>query len=128
MHFATLIAVAATVAIGTNAAALRRDGARLAQFRVFGADGCSASNYGFYTVDASDAGVCHGIDNVPSAIKSLNLEVLYSPAAEGCSVNIYTDTACSVGKKSTTVGVCNNVPVAGEAWNSWEISCPEGSA
>jgi hypothetical protein len=85
MQLTALFAAATTLAIGIDAAALRRDGARLAQFRVFGAEGCSALNYGFYTVDESDAGDCHVLENVPSAVTSLDLEVLYSPAAEGCS-------------------------------------------
>ena len=67
MQFTTLIAAVSALAVGTNAVAIPRDGARLAQFRVFGADGCSALNYGFYTVDESDVGTCHELtDNVSS--------------------------------------------------------------
>ncbi len=86
MQFATLLTAVATIAIGAaDAAAIRRDGARLAQFRVFGADGCSALNYGFYTVDQSDIGVCNTLTTDPTAVTSVNLEHLESPAADGCS-------------------------------------------
>ncbi|KAI1130010.1 hypothetical protein F5Y10DRAFT_138884 [Nemania abortiva] len=124
MQFTTLIATVATLAIGTNAAALRRDGARLAQFRVFGAEGCSALNDGFYTVDESDAGTCHTFVGDDEAVASLNLEVLNSPAADGCTLYIYTDDACSQGQRATSVNVCNNPATTGETWNSWQITCP----
>lgn len=84
MQFTTLVATVATLAIGGNAAAVPRDGARLAQFRVFGADGCSALNYGFYTVDQSDAGACKQFIS-PTSVTSLNLEQLKLPAAQGCT-------------------------------------------
>ncbi|KAI8624918.1 hypothetical protein F5Y19DRAFT_282097 [Xylariaceae sp. FL1651] len=128
MQFTTLIAAAATLALGANAAAIRRDGARLAQFRVFGAEGCSALNYGFYTVDESDVGLCKGITNVPTAVTSLNLEGLYAPAANGCNFYIYTDTDCSAGRRSISVDVCNNPLNPGDTWGSWQISCPSGMA
>ncbi|KAI1309609.1 hypothetical protein F5Y03DRAFT_348177 [Xylaria venustula] len=124
MQFATLITAVATMALGTaNAAALPRDGARLAQFRVFGADGCSALNYGFYTVDQSDVGACNALTTDPSAVTSVNLEVLNSPAADGCSLFIYTDENCTAGKTATTVDVCANVPQTDDTWSSWQILC-----
>ncbi|KAI1183208.1 hypothetical protein F5B17DRAFT_146243 [Nemania serpens] len=122
MQLINLIAIVATLAIGSNAAAMRRDGARLAQFRVFGAKGCSALNDGFYTVDQSDAGSCKQFTSPPS-VASLNLEQLKLPAADGCTVYIYTDKNCSEGKHATSVNVCNNPAAPGETWNSWEISC-----
>ncbi|KAI1158050.1 hypothetical protein F5B18DRAFT_657061 [Nemania serpens] len=122
MQFITLISAVATLAVGSRAAAMPRDGARLAQFRVFGAEGCSALNDGFYTVDQSDAGACKQFIS-PTSVASLNLEQLKLPAANGCTVYIYTDSNCAVGKHATTVNVCNNPEAAGETWNSWEISC-----
>ncbi|KAJ8111775.1 hypothetical protein ONZ43_g5544 [Nemania bipapillata] len=124
MQFTTLISTIAALAIGTNAAAVPRDGARLAQFRVFGADGCSALNYGFYTVDQSDAGACHELVNDPTPVSSVNLEALNMPAASGCTISIYTDKACSQGERDMAVNVCNNPAAAGETWASWKISCP----
>ncbi|KAI1741980.1 hypothetical protein F4680DRAFT_414075 [Xylaria scruposa] len=119
MQFTTLIAAVSALAVGTSAVAIPRDGARLAQFRVFGAEGCSALNYGFYTVDQSDVGTCHELtDNV----SSVNLESL-TTAAEGCSVNIFTDKNCSEGERATTLNVCTNPTVAGQIWGSWSITC-----
>ncbi|KAI1109667.1 hypothetical protein F5Y14DRAFT_431822 [Nemania sp. NC0429] len=122
MQFTTLLAAVATLAVGSNAAVMRRDGARLAQFRVFGAEGCSARNYGFYTVDQSDAGTCKQFIS-PTSVTSLNLEQLKLPAAQGCTVYIYTDSNCAEGKHATSVNVCNNPEAPGQTWNSWEISC-----
>ncbi|KAI0195719.1 hypothetical protein EV127DRAFT_404453 [Xylaria flabelliformis] len=119
MQFTTLIAAVSALAVGTHAVAIPRDGARLAQFRVFGADGCSALNYGFYTVDQSDVGTCHELtDNV----SSVNLESL-TTAAAGCSVNIFTDKNCSAGETATALNVCTNPTVAGQIWGSWSITC-----
>ncbi|KAI0458159.1 hypothetical protein F5B21DRAFT_461558 [Xylaria acuta] len=126
MQFTAFIAAVSALAIGTNAAAIPRDGARLAQFRVFGAEGCSARNYGFYTVDESDIGTCHELTNDPTAVISVNLEHLEA-VASGCSVNIFTDKNCSEGERATAVNVCANAAAAGEAWSSWSITCPSSA-
>ncbi|TGJ83669.1 hypothetical protein E0Z10_g5104 [Xylaria hypoxylon] len=123
MQFATLITAVVSIAVGTNAAAIRRDGARLAQFRVFGAEGCHDLNYGFYTVDQSDVGACNALTTDPTAVTSVNLEVLYSPAANGCSLYIYSDANCSDGKQVTAVNACANPEQDGETYGSWQISC-----
>ncbi|KAI1348817.1 hypothetical protein F5Y01DRAFT_290874 [Xylaria sp. FL0043] len=125
MQFATLIAAVATMAISTAdaAAMIRRDGARLAQFRVFGAEGCSALNYGFYTVDQSDVGICNTLTTDPSAVTSVHLEQLTSPAADGCSLFVYTDKNCTTGKTATSVDACTNVAAAGDVFSTWQILC-----
>ncbi|KAI1747264.1 hypothetical protein F4782DRAFT_447235 [Xylaria castorea] len=123
MQFAALITAVSALAIGTNAVAVPRDGARLAQFRVFGADGCSALNYGFYTVDQSDVGTCHELTD---DVSSVNLESL-TTAAAGCSVNIFTDKNCSEGPLATALGVCTNSEAAGEKFASWSITCPSSA-
>ncbi|KAI1361102.1 hypothetical protein F5Y08DRAFT_28877 [Xylaria arbuscula] len=123
MQFTTFIAAVATFAIGTtNGAVMRRDGARLAQFRVFGAEGCSNLNYGFYTVDYTDIGLCKALTTDPSPVESLNLELTTTDAA-GCSLFIYSDKNCTAGESATTVNVCNNVADASEAWGSYKIVC-----
>ncbi|KAI1181202.1 hypothetical protein F4777DRAFT_526303 [Nemania sp. FL0916] len=120
MQFTTLVAAVATLAVGTNAAAVPRDGARLAQFRVFGAEGCSALNYGFYTVDESDVGTCKDLANNPTPVISVHLEALYSGT---CAVEIYSDANCSEGTKALTKDACSNPDTAGETWGSWKIVC-----
>ncbi|KAI0521029.1 hypothetical protein F5B22DRAFT_35017 [Xylaria bambusicola] len=119
MQFTTLIVAAASLALGTNAAALRRDGARLAQFRIFGAEGCKALNYGFYTVDYTDIGVCNAIT---ADVESVNLEVQTADAA-GCTLFIYSDANCSAGETATSVNVCSDVPEETESWGSYQILC-----
>ncbi|XDG07776.1 hypothetical protein ABKA04_007391 [Annulohypoxylon sp. FPYF3050] len=125
MQFTTFIAAAAAFAFGASATAIPRDGARLAQFRVFGADGCSDLNYGFYTVDQSDANACHEFTGIPEGpgVNSVNLEAMYSPAADGCTVYVYTNNACSSGRTALSVSTCSNVPPPNANWASWEIDC-----
>ncbi|KAI2463311.1 hypothetical protein F4781DRAFT_437581 [Annulohypoxylon bovei var. microspora] len=129
MQFTTFIAAAAALAFGANAGVIPRDGARLGQFRVFGADGCSDLNYGFYTVDQSDANACHQFTGVPdTGVKSLVLEAMNYPAANGCSFFIYTDSACASGRRSLSTSTCNDVPPPSATWASWQMYCPSGSA
>ncbi|KAI5860639.1 hypothetical protein GGS23DRAFT_599162 [Durotheca rogersii] len=88
MRFASIaVGAAALLAAGTDAAVLRRDGPRLAQIRAFGAEGCHNLNYGFYTIDQSDANTCHTFVGLPegAVANSVKLEAVYSPAANGCT-------------------------------------------
>ncbi|KAL7621507.1 hypothetical protein AAE478_008831 [Parahypoxylon ruwenzoriense] len=130
MRFTNIIAAAAAFIAGTSAAVIQRDGARLAQFRIFGAEGCSDLNYGFYTVDESDANACHSFAGLPegTTVNSVLLQVMTSPAADGCNFYLYTDAECSAGRRSLSVGVCNNPSTSGTPWQAWQISCPNGSA
>lgn len=86
MQFTTIIAAVSALAASAHAAAIQRDGARLAQFRIFGAAGCDELNQGFFTVDRSDVDTCHSlVDTVPeTGIVSLNLEGWQETAA-GCT-------------------------------------------
>ncbi|KAI2615005.1 hypothetical protein GGR54DRAFT_314405 [Hypoxylon sp. NC1633] len=126
MQFTTFLAAAAALAMGTNAAAIKRDGARMGQFRIFGADGCKELNDGFYTVDESDKNTCYALTG--TVVKSLTLEALNYPAANGCSFFIYTDAACGAGRRSLETQVCNDVPAPAVGWGSWQLFCPTGAA
>ena len=76
MQFSTLAATFA-LAAGANAAVIQRDGARLAQFRVFNVEGCDEFNQGFYTVDESDVDVCKSFSAIEDpGVGSVNLEQL----------------------------------------------------
>lgn len=62
----TLFTVLASIAVGTHAAVLPRQGTdnpRLAQFRVYSAGGCSDLNSGFYTIDTDQADQCHDVSD-----------------------------------------------------------------
>ncbi|KAI1821407.1 hypothetical protein F4861DRAFT_468850 [Xylaria intraflava] len=119
MQFTTLIVAISTLAMGTSAAAIRRDGARLAQFRIFGTEGCSEENLGFYTVDQSDAGICNQLADHPV---SVHLEV-FNPAAQGCVLDIFTNTNCTAGQRQISLDLCSDAD-AGQSWESWKITCP----
>ncbi|KAI1417349.1 hypothetical protein F5Y13DRAFT_152568 [Hypoxylon sp. FL1857] len=128
MQFTSFLAAAATLAFGANAAAIaERDGARLAQFRVYGATGCHDLNMGFYTVDASDLNTCKTFTGTSGPVKSLNLEAQYSPAADGCTFFIYSDAACTSGRRAIGVDSCQDGP-NDSTWGSWQMFCPPGNA
>ncbi|KAI1137414.1 hypothetical protein F5Y05DRAFT_413971 [Hypoxylon sp. FL0543] len=127
MQFTSILAAAAALAFGANAAAIgERDGARMAQFRIYGATGCHDQNLGFYTVDASDTNTCKTFTGAGEAVKSLNLEAQYAPA-NGCSFFIYTDGACTSGRRAIGVNSCQDGPDAG-TWGSWQLFCPPAGA
>ncbi|KAI1818584.1 hypothetical protein GGS20DRAFT_527711 [Poronia punctata] len=121
MQLTTLL-LATTATVFANAAAITpRSGARLAQFRIFGAEGCHDLNGGFYLADTSDAEECKLLEADPKVV-SVNLEQLYQAVAGACTVSIYTDEKCSTGKTDTAINVCKNAPDA-KVWKSWKISC-----
>ncbi|KAI1472458.1 uncharacterized protein F4812DRAFT_13577 [Daldinia caldariorum] len=120
MQFTTFIAAAAALAFGANANVTPRDGARLAQFRIFGADGCHDQNMGFYTVDESDASECH---EFRAAVKSINLEAMEKPAADGCNLFVYTNNICNSGEQSLSLNTCIDVPPPDVMFSSWKIVC-----
>ncbi|KAI1379065.1 hypothetical protein F4677DRAFT_410444 [Hypoxylon crocopeplum] len=130
MQYTSFLAAAAALAFGANAGVVpvARDGARLAQFRIFGADGCHDLNNGFFTVDESDKNTCHTFTSAALPVKSLNLESMNAPAANGCSFFIYTDTVCGGGRRALSTQVCNDVPEPYTTWGSWQIFCPTGAA
>ncbi|RYP84851.1 hypothetical protein DL770_005144 [Monosporascus sp. CRB-9-2] len=122
-------ALAALVARTIDAAAIhQRDGARMAQFRVWSASGCGELNQGYFKVEESDVGVCNNLTAyVPSpGIKSAMLEQLYYPAAEGCSLDIFTDELCSDGRRALlSLRACEDAPVeeGRDIWGSWQVLC-----
>ncbi|RYP75141.1 hypothetical protein DL771_002602 [Monosporascus sp. 5C6A] len=131
MQLSTLFfpAFAAIVARTADAAAIdQRDGARIAQFRVWSASGCGELNQGYFKVDESDVGMCHNLTAyVPSpGVKSAMLEQLNYPAAEGCSLDIFTDEMCSEGRRALlSLRACEDAPVeeGTGAWGSWQVLC-----
>ncbi|RYP87823.1 hypothetical protein DL769_000415 [Monosporascus sp. CRB-8-3] len=121
-------AFAALVARTTDAAAIRqRDGARMAQFRVWSAGGCGELNQGYFKVEESDVGLCQNLTAyVPSpGVKSVMLEHLYYPAAEGCSVGVFTDEMCSDSRRALAIHACEDAPVeeGRDTWRSWQVLC-----
>ncbi|RYP41440.1 hypothetical protein DL767_001078 [Monosporascus sp. MG133] len=122
-------AFAALVARITDAAAIHeRDGARIAQFRVWSASGCGELNQGYFKAEESDVGTCHNLTAyVPSpGVKSTMLEQLYYPAAEGCSLGVFTDEMCSDGRRELlSIRACEDAPVeeGRGIWASWQVLC-----
>jgi hypothetical protein len=88
MQFIILVATAIVSAVGANAAVVARSGARLAQFRIFGVEGCHDINDGFYLVDTSDVNNCNLLEADPQVV-SVNLEVLYTTVPGACTGEFY---------------------------------------
>jgi hypothetical protein len=87
MQFTVLLASVAALSMRSSAAVIKRqDNPRLAQFRVYSDVGCSNLNEGFFTVDKSDANICHRFADIPdpTPFVSLDLELL-TAAAAGCT-------------------------------------------
>ncbi|KAI1323598.1 hypothetical protein F5Y16DRAFT_424869 [Xylariaceae sp. FL0255] len=132
MQFSTLVTTIASFTVATTrATALRRQEVRLGQYRIYGALGCFDDNLGFATVDQTDVGVCNSavFTDEPNPIQSVNLEQM-TAAADGCTFYLYTDTACSEGRRAMSVDVCNNVTITDttDSWGSTQILCPSGAA
>lgn len=58
MHFSSIIAPLALLAVGVNAATLKRDDLHVVDFRSFGAPGCDAENQGIWTFTQSQLTGC----------------------------------------------------------------------
>lgn len=90
MQLTTLLASALSLAAGSSAAAIGArqgvDNPRLAQFRIWSADGCDRANEGFYTVETDMANKCHPLNVAP--VVSVMLEV-WTPAAANCRCKCY---------------------------------------
>ncbi|KAI0203256.1 hypothetical protein F4808DRAFT_37408 [Astrocystis sublimbata] len=125
MQFTTFIAAVSALAMGANAATFKRDGLRLAQFRVYLARGCNELNDGFYTVDESDANTCHELPadsglNVASVVLE---ELLAGTDDLGCTFNLFTDKSCSADKFEPDYRVCAEPEGDDKNWGSWSITC-----
>ncbi|CAJ2504113.1 Uu.00g115070.m01.CDS01 [Anthostomella pinea] len=127
MQFTCLLVAVTALALGTNAGVIARDGARLAQIRVFGGTDCVEQNDGFYTIDQSDADTCKTFEGVDAPISSVKLEVQNSPAADGCQLYVYTDESCTAGRRALALETCSDASEVG-TWGSWKLSCGGGSA
>lgn len=96
MQLTTLLASALSLAAGSSAAAIGArqgvDNPRLAQFRIWSADGCDRANEGFYTVETDMANKCHPLNVAP--VVSVMLEV-WTPAAANCRFEVFTTPDCS---------------------------------
>jgi hypothetical protein len=90
MQFATLLASVSALAVGTNAAAVPRQIIYdLAQFRVFGAAGCSDLNYGFFSIDSTMVNQCNSFAPIDANTPYVSLELQFADdptfTADGCS-------------------------------------------
>ncbi|KAI0019970.1 hypothetical protein F4780DRAFT_743948 [Xylariomycetidae sp. FL0641] len=77
MQFSNILSTAAAaLALGANAGVLPpRQNGEIAQFRVYGAEGCSDLNLGFYPVYAEDKGVCKSLTDADDVVLSVALEL-----------------------------------------------------
>ncbi|KAI0172803.1 hypothetical protein GGR52DRAFT_572621 [Hypoxylon sp. FL1284] len=124
MQFSSIILALAATA---TASVMPRDGPRLAQLRVFGDAGCKEQNYGFYTVDKSESNQCRSFTDVPTAVKSVNLEQMNYPAANGCSLYLYTSSDCTSGRRAIPVGACQELQPDDKEFASFQVFCPTGA-
>ncbi|KAK2598090.1 hypothetical protein QQS21_005801 [Conoideocrella luteorostrata] len=114
MHANVLIA--AVVALATSTSALTIRNKHVADFRLFGEEGCYKKNEGVWTVIDDDfkPNECKSLDGNP-AKSILNIDT-----NQGCTFSLYSDEACSAGKKDCQPGECCN---NGQDWKAWSMVC-----
>ncbi|CAM1505189.1 Fc.00g108260.m01.CDS01 [Cosmosporella sp. VM-42] len=115
MQFTTILASIATLAIGADAAAVKRD-THVADFRIYGEKGCDMLNLGVWTVLDTDfyPNECKTLKN--NVVKSLSLGDINN----GCTMYIYSDEKCSVARRAITPEACHDAEVV---WGSWSMQC-----
>ncbi|OAA67929.1 hypothetical protein SPI_00124 [Niveomyces insectorum RCEF 264] len=80
-----------------------------ADFRTFGAPGCSAENQGIYTLTLSNTDQCQPFaDPIGSVLVVDNL----------CTLTVYDDAACSQASKVLPTKACQD-----GTWKSYKLTC-----
>ncbi|QPH02470.1 hypothetical protein C2857_006680 [Epichloe festucae Fl1] len=115
MHASLFIASVAALASSTSALTIRNK--HVADFRLFGEQGCSKQNQGVWTVI--------DVDFKPNECKSLQgspaMSILNIDTNKGCTFSLYADEACTeASKRDCPPGrCCNNL----QDWKAWSMVC-----
>ncbi|KAG5993172.1 hypothetical protein E4U54_003459 [Claviceps lovelessii] len=109
--------LAGVVALAGAAHALTIRNRHVADFRLFGEQGCSKQNQGIWTVIDLDfrPNECKSLGtSLPRSIRNVDIN-------RGCQLSFYTDDACSaLSKRVCGQGECCN---SAEGWRAWSMVC-----
>ncbi|KAG5920160.1 hypothetical protein E4U61_000210 [Claviceps capensis] len=109
--------LAGVAALASVAHALTIRNAHVADFRLYGEQGCFADNQGIWTVISEDfaPNECKGLNGyVPRSIRNQDTN-------PGCTLSFYTDEGCSAaGKRDCAPGQCCN---SAQGWRAWSMVC-----
>ncbi|KAL6909116.1 hypothetical protein GGI43DRAFT_379928 [Trichoderma evansii] len=116
MRFFTVFATAATLIAGSNALFIPRN-IHVADFRLYGAEGCVEENLGVWTVIDDDFknGECKSLNDEEDGAVPHSLSLTDINA--GCTLTAYTDLKCTEGKTVLSPGQCSDNKVGFQAWS-----------
>ncbi|KAG6009547.1 hypothetical protein E4U21_002183 [Claviceps maximensis] len=115
MHPSHILVGIAALAGATHALAIRNK--HVADFRLFGEQGCSRQNQGIWTVIDEDfrPNECKSLGgSLPRSIRNVDVN-------RGCTLSFYSDDACSAtSKRECAPGQCCD---SAQGWRSWSMVC-----
>ncbi|KAK7745419.1 hypothetical protein SLS53_002916 [Cytospora paraplurivora] len=102
MQFSNLIiAAAALISSGSQAAVIPRQDPHIVDFRTYGLPGCYEQNQGVYTYTLSQTNICY--EFVDETVES----IFVNDISDGYSLLAYTGSACSENQITVPVGIAN---------------------
>ncbi|KAJ5166823.1 uncharacterized protein N7482_005604 [Penicillium canariense] len=113
MHFVTIAASAVALAGAASAAAVPTH--RYAQLRLWGGQECATLNLGEEGIYGDQLAMCNPLD-VYDTVRSVRLEA----ADAGCTLYIYSDLQCHLGKHEVPVTACLS---GDKEYRSYELFC-----
>ncbi|KAJ5635688.1 uncharacterized protein N7484_009001 [Penicillium longicatenatum] len=118
MHFTTLVASIAALAMSVSAAPSPATPAntRYVQLRLYGEPGCSAQNLGELGVYGNYVNSCQSFGD--NDVKSVSFEM----AIKNCTVRVYTGDSCDVGGQDVALNTCHG---GDDEIHSYEVFCSE---
>ncbi|KAL2674199.1 hypothetical protein Neosp_012649 [[Neocosmospora] mangrovei] len=118
MHFTTVVASVAALAMGASAAPASGPYDPFAQVRLYPQSGCEQPNVGYLSIRRSAVNKCGQLDGTYT-IKSLKIEQLYDNA-EGCKLYTFSDVSCKEGRQEVSTGTCHS---GAKQYGSYLLSC-----
>jgi hypothetical protein len=125
MHFLTSAAalVLALLPATSLALVIPRQDPHIGDFRGYTEVDCPFASGGIFTITQSTTG-CHPFSQYYPAPEQAK-GVIGVDVNVGCTMNVYTDEACSEGKTPMTQGKCLSRP---EGWGSFKVSCSSSNS
>ncbi|KAJ3456203.1 hypothetical protein MRS44_016226 [Fusarium solani] len=118
MHFTTIVASIAALAMGASAAPASGPYDPFAQVRLYPQSDCEQPNVGYVSVRRSGINKCGQLDGTYT-IKSLNIEQI-TENAKGCTLYTFSDVSCKEDRQEVSVGSCHT---GAKQYGSYLLSC-----
>ncbi|KAM0425770.1 hypothetical protein ACHAPT_009020 [Fusarium lateritium] len=123
MHFTTIVASVAALAMGASAApAAPGPNDRYVQIRLHPQPDCEQPNVGQLSLRGSNINKCGQLDGTYT-IRSLNIEQI-TENAKGCTLYTFSDVSCKLDRQAVSEGQCHT---GAKQYGSYLLSCEEGA-